>query len=94
MIDTSRFHLKTIKQTDTFGKFELSPLIGGFGHTLGNSLRRVLLITIPGAAITRIRVNGASHLFTTLTGVKEDLVEVSLNLKKLNLFTTAKNPPP
>jgi len=83
MIDTSRFHLKTIKQTDTFGKFELSPLIGGFGHTLGNSLRRVLLITIPGAAITRIRVNGASHLFTTLTGVKEDLVEISLNLKKV-----------
>jgi len=86
MIDTSRFHFKTIKQTDSYGKFELSPLVGGFGHTLGNSLRRVLLITIPGAAITRIRVNGASHLFTTLPGVKEDLVEISLNLKKVKFI--------
>lgn len=83
MIDTSRFHLKTIKQTASYGKFELSPLVGGFGHTLGNSLRRVLLITIPGAAITRIRVNGATHLFTSLPGIKEDLLEISLNLKKI-----------
>lgn len=92
MIDTSRFHLKTIKQTDSYGKFELSPLVGGFGHTLGNSLRRVLLITIPGAAITRIKVNGASHLFTTLTGVKEDLVEISLNLKKVKFIYNREEP--
>jgi DNA-directed RNA polymerase subunit alpha len=92
MIDTSRFHLKTIKETDTYGKFELSPLVGGFGHTLGNSLRRVLLITIPGAAITRIRVNGASHLFTTLPGIKEDLVEISLNLKKVKFTYNREEP--
>ncbi|PJE67122.1 DNA-directed RNA polymerase subunit alpha, partial [Candidatus Shapirobacteria bacterium CG10_big_fil_rev_8_21_14_0_10_36_6] len=60
MIDISHFHLKTIKLTNTFGQFEMSPLFGGFGHTLGNSLRRVLLITVPGAAITRIKVAGAS----------------------------------
>lgn len=52
MIETNKFNVKTIKSTETHGKFELSPLVGGFGHTLGNSLRRVLLITIPGAAIT------------------------------------------
>ena len=83
MIETNKFNIKTIKSTDKYGKFELSPLVGGFGHTLGNSLRRVLLITIPGAAITRIKIDGTNHLFTTLPGVKEDLVDVSLNLKKV-----------
>ena len=83
MVDTNKFHINTIKSTGSYGKFELSPLIGGFGHTLGNSLRRILLITIPGAAITRIKIDGTNHLFTTLPGVKEDLVDVSLNLKKV-----------
>ncbi len=83
MLDTSKFHVKTVKQTTTYGKFEMSPMIGGFGHTVGNSLRRTLLITIPGAAITRVKFDGATHLFTTLPGVKEDLVEISLNLKKI-----------
>jgi len=92
MIDTSRFHIKTIKESATYGKYELSPLVGGLGHTLGNSLRRILLITIPGAAITRIRINGANHLFTTLPGVKEDLIEISLNLKKIK-FNYAKEDP-
>lgn len=92
MIDTSKFNIKTIKSTSTYGKYELGPLVGGFGHTLGNALRRVLLITVPGAAITRIKVDGASHLFTTLPGVKEDLVEVSLNLKKVK-FTYKKEEP-
>lgn len=92
MIETNKFNIKTIKSTDKYGKFELSPLVGGFGHTLGNSLRRVLLITIPGAAITRIKVEKANHLFTTIPGVKEDLVEVSLNLKKVK-FAYNKNEP-
>jgi len=83
MIDTSKFNIKTVKQTTTYGKFELSPLMGGFGHTLGNALRRVLFITVPGAAITKIQIQGANHLFTTLKGIKEDLVEISLNLKKI-----------
>jgi DNA-directed RNA polymerase subunit alpha len=83
MVDTSKFHINILKTTDTYGKFELTPLIGGFGHTIGNSLRRILFITIPGAAITRIKVDGANHLFTTLPGVKDDLVDISLNLKKV-----------
>ena len=92
MIETNKFNIKTVKSDDKYGKFELSPLVGGFGHTLGNALRRVLLITIPGAAITRIKIDGANHLFTTLPGVKEDLVEVSLNLKKIK-FNYSKNEP-
>ncbi|HPJ16851.1 MAG TPA: DNA-directed RNA polymerase subunit alpha [Candidatus Woesebacteria bacterium] len=92
MVDTSKFHINTIKSTANYGKFELSPLIGGFGHTLGNSLRRILLITIPGAAITRIKVDGANHLFTTLPGIKEDLVDISLNLKKVKFTYNREEP--
>ncbi len=92
MVDTSKFNIKSVTNDGSYGKFELSPLIGGFGHTLGNSLRRILLITIPGAAITKIRIDGATHLFTTLPGVKEDLVDVSLNLKKVK-FTYSKDEP-
>lgn len=92
MVKTNKFNIKTVKSKDNYGKFELSPLVGGFGHTLGNSLRRVLFITIPGAAITRIKVDKASHLFTTLPGVKEDLVDISLNLKKIK-FSYDKDEP-
>jgi len=92
LIDTSKFNIKTIESTQNYGKFEMGPLFGGFGHTLGNSLRRILLITIPGAAITRIKIDGANHLFTTLNGVKEDLVELSLNLKKVK-FSYDKDEP-
>jgi len=92
MIETNKFNIKTVKSDSNYGKFELSPLVGGFGHTLGNALRRVLLITVPGAAITRIKIDGANHLFTTIPGVKEDLVEVSLNLKRIK-FNYSKNEP-
>jgi len=92
MIDTSKFNIKTVKQTKTYGKYEMSPLIGGFGHTLGNALRRVLFITIPGAAITRIKIDGSNHLFTTLPGIKEDLVEISLNLKKIKFIQKHEEP--
>ena len=92
MVDTNKFHLRTIKSSKTYGKYSLSPMIGGLGHTVGNSLRRMLFITVPGAAITRIKVTGASHLFTTLPGVKEDLLEISLNLKKIK-FTYEKDEP-
>ena len=64
-------------------RFVIEPLEPGFGYTLGNSLRRTLLSSIPGAAVTSIRVNGALHEFTTLEGVKEDLTEIVLNIKNL-----------
>lgn len=92
MVETNKFNIKTVKTTENYGKFELSPLVGGFGHTLGNALRRVLLITVPGAAITRIKIDGANHLFTTLPGIKEDLIDVSLNLKKVKFAYTKEEP--
>ena len=64
-------------------RFVIEPLEPGFGYTLGNSLRSTLLSSIPGAAVTSIRVNGALHEFTTLEGVKEDLTEIVLNIKNL-----------
>ena len=64
-------------------RFIIEPLEPGFGYTLGNSLRRTLLSSIPGAAVTSIRVNGALHEFSTLEGVKEDLTEIVLNIKNL-----------
>ncbi len=64
-------------------RFILDPLEPGFGYTLGNSIRRTLLSSIPGAAVTNIRIQGVSHEFSTIPGVKEDVVEVILNIKNL-----------
>src|SRR5699024_6779269 len=69
--------------TDNRAKFTIEPLEPGFGYTLGNSLRRTLLSSIPGAAVTSIRIEGVLHEFTTIPGVKEDVTEIILNLKGL-----------
>ncbi len=73
-------------------RFIIEPLEPGFGYTLGNSLRRTLLSSIPGAAVTSIRVAGALHEFTTLDGVKEDLTEIVLNIKNLVFSSTSDEP--
>jgi DNA-directed RNA polymerase subunit alpha len=64
-------------------RFVIEPLEPGFGYTLGNSLRRTLLSSIPGAAVTSIRVDGVLHEFTTVPGVKEDVTDIILNIKQL-----------
>ncbi|AEJ48391.1 DNA-directed RNA polymerase subunit alpha [Mycobacterium tuberculosis CCDC5079] len=69
--------------TDNRSQFVIEPLEPGFGYTLGNSLRRTLLSSIPGAAVTSIRIDGVLHEFTTVPGVKEDVTEIILNLKSL-----------
>ncbi|HIA72443.1 MAG TPA: DNA-directed RNA polymerase subunit alpha [Phycisphaerales bacterium] len=69
--------------TDTFGRFIVEPFERGFGTTIGNSLRRILLSTIEGSAITSIRVKGAEHEFCTIEGVKQDMVDMVLNVKGL-----------
>src|ERR1700732_3742428 len=66
-------------------RFAIGPLEPGFGYTLGNSLRRTLLSSIPGAAVTQVRFDDALHEFTTLPGVKEDITDIILNLKDLVL---------
>src|SRR5512140_709385 len=69
--------------TDTYAKFVAEPFETGYGHTIGNSLRRVLLSSLEGAAISSIKIDGAMHEFTTVEGVVEDVTEIVLNLKKI-----------
>src|SRR5262245_56628108 len=65
------------------GVFVIEPLDRGFGHTFGNSLRRVLLSSLEGAAVTAVKIEGVAHEFTTLPGVREDVTDIILNLKNL-----------
>lgn len=76
-------NIKKVSENDKEGVFEIEGLYSGYGLTMGNALRRVLLSSLPGAAITQVKIKGASHEFTTVEGVKEDMVEVALNLKKV-----------
>lgn len=70
----------------------IEPLVNGYGHTLGNSIRRVLLSSIEGTAITAFKIDGVSHEFTTIPGVKEDVVEIMLNLKSVVLNSHSEEP--
>lgn len=79
------FKTTAVVETKDYGKFELSPLEPGYGRTVGNALRRVLLSSLPGAAVTSATVAGATHQFTTLSGMREDLVELLLNLKQVRI---------
>lgn len=69
--------------SDTLGRFEVEPLDRGFGHTFGNSLRRVLLSSLEGAAVTSVRFEGVQHEFTTIQGVREDVTDIILSLREL-----------
>ena len=86
--DAVRFDEETL--TDTYGKLIAEPLERGFGTTLGNALRRVLLSSIEGTAVTAVKIPGALHEFSTIKGVKEDIVDVILNIKKMRfkLYTS------
>src|ERR1700756_4881430 len=68
---------------DTYAKFSAEPFEAGYGHTVGNSLRRVLLSSLEGAAITAVKITGAQHEFATLPSVVEDVTDIVLNLKKV-----------
>ncbi len=73
------------QENEFYGRFEVEPLERGFGHTLGNALRRVLLSSLPGAAVTSVNIEGVQHEFSTIPGVKEDVTEIILNLKELSV---------
>ena len=77
------FEIKEEKKEKNYGKFAITPLERGYGDTLGTALRRVLLTSLSGAAITNVRIAGVKHQFSTLKGMKEDVVEFLLNLKKV-----------
>lgn len=80
---SSTVTIKTVSEDAKNGTFEVEGLFAGYGLTIGNALRRTLLSSLPGAAITEIKVKNAPHEFSTLPGVKEDLVQLTLNFKKL-----------
>ncbi|PWL73303.1 MAG: DNA-directed RNA polymerase subunit alpha [Clostridiales bacterium] len=82
-IEKPRIETAEIKPDGTYGRFVLEPLERGYGTTLGNSLRRVLLSSLPGVAVTSIKIDGVQHEFSTIPGVKEDVTEIVLNIKGL-----------
>lgn len=81
VLEMQKPHLVVDKVEDSYGRFVIEPLERGLGHTLGNSMRRILLSSIPGAAITSLRIEGVVHEFSTIEGVKEDTMDIILNLK-------------
>lgn len=84
MIENRSFTIKTVTldSNDCHGRFECEPLERGYGITLGNSLRRVLLSSLDGVAITSIKIDGVLHEFSTIPGVREDVTDIILNLKR------------
>lgn len=87
MIEIEKPKIETVEISEdaTFGRFVVEPLERGYGATLGNSLRRILLSSLPGAAVTTVQIDGALHEFSTIDGVVEDVTAIILNLKKLAL---------
>ena len=75
--------IRVVSQDETKGVFEIDGLYAGYGHTLGNSLRRVILSSLPGSAVTTVKIQGVSHEFSNISGVKEDVLGILLNLKLL-----------
>lgn len=76
---------RVVKEEEFSGIYEIDGLYPGYGHTLGNSLRRIILSSLPGAAITQVKIDGVDHEFSTIAGVKEDVVTILLNLKRVRL---------
>ena len=85
MIEFEKPNITVVDQEEAYGKFVVEPLERGYGTTLGNSLRRVMMASLPGAAITSIQIDGVLHEFSTVQGVTEDVTQIILNLKKVSL---------
>ena len=83
---------KKVSEKDNLGVFHVEGLYPGYGTTMGNAMRRVLLSSLPGAAITQIKIKGVDHEFSTLPGMQEDIVEFTLNLKKVRFDFSADEP--
>lgn len=83
---------RVVSEDENRGVYEIDGLYPGYGHTLGNSLRRIVLSSLPGAAITSVKIDGAEHEFSTLEGVREDVVTILLNLKKLRFEMLTSEP--
>jgi len=84
-----RIEIAEMAQDETYGRFIVEPLERGYGTTLGNSLRRILLCSLPGAAVSNVKIDGVLHEFSVIPGVKEDVTEIILNLKNLAIFNNS-----
>ncbi|SFB20067.1 DNA-directed RNA polymerase subunit alpha [Clostridium frigidicarnis] len=91
-IEKPKIECVEVSEDGTYGKFAVDPLERGYGITLGNSLRRILLSSLPGVAVTSIKIDGVLHEFSTVNGVKEDVTELVLNIKTLALRMTGEGP--
>lgn len=89
-----RIEIAEISQDGSYGRFVVEPLERGYGTTLGNSLRRILLSSLPGAAVSNVKIDGVLHEFSTIPGVKEDVTEIILNLKGLAIKNTSESNEP
>jgi len=92
LLNPSELKITTISEDKNKGVFSFEPLPTNFGHTIGNSLKRILLTSLKGSVITQVKVTGADHQFSTIQGVKEDIVEVTLNLKRVRFKMYGDNP--
>lgn len=92
MLDIAMPKIEVVQAAENYGRFKIEPLDPGYGHTLGNALRRVLISSIPGSAITKIKIDGVYHEFSTIKGVREDVTEIVLNIKGIRLRSFAERP--
>ena len=83
---------KVISESEKIGVYEIENLYPGYGYTLGNSLRRIIISSLPGAAITAVKIEGVAHEFSTIAGIKEDVITMLLNLKKIHFRTDIDEP--
>lgn len=92
MLGIQKPQIKVLDLNDREGAFVIEPLERGLGHTLGNSMRRILLSSIPGAAVTSVRIGGVQHEYSAIEGVREDTIEILLNLKELVISMDGEEP--
>ena len=86
------YHINHPFESENYASYDIEPLEAGYGSTLGNSLRRVLLSSLSGAAITSIKIDGVQHEFQDVPGVKEDVTDIVLNIKRLRLRSFSDHP--
>lgn len=86
------FKIKPEVEKENYARLSMEPLEGGFGHTLGNALRRVLLTALPGSAVTQVKIDGVPHQFSTIEGIAEDVIEIILNIKKIRIKVYSEEP--
>ena len=89
-----KIEIAEISEDKRYGRFVVEPLERGYGTTLGNSLRRIMLSSLPGTAVSQVKLDGVVHEFSSIPGVKEDVTEIIMNIKKLAIKNTSDSTEP